>query len=81
MSEQGIDLFITPSQAGSAPEGYNQTGWGGMTVPWTLVGFPTLSLPGAQVKQLPLGFQCIAGFGQDEALLAWGQDIASVLRG
>ncbi|WP_162616170.1 hypothetical protein [Paenibacillus lutimineralis] len=40
---------------------------------------PTISLPGGQAKGLPLGFQCIADFGQDEFLLHHAERIARLL--
>ncbi|WP_054955223.1 amidase family protein [Paenibacillus dakarensis] len=40
-----------------------------MTAIWKYAGLPIISLPGGQVKGLPICFQCIADFGQDEILL------------
>ncbi|AZS15424.1 hypothetical protein EI981_13775 [Paenibacillus lutimineralis] len=50
-----------------------------MTAIWSYAGLPTISLPGGQAKGLPLGFQCIADFGQDEFLLHHAERIARLL--
>jgi Asp-tRNA(Asn)/Glu-tRNA(Gln) amidotransferase A subunit family amidase len=80
MTDHGIDLWITPAQAGTAPEGYTQTGWGGMTIPWSYAGLPTLSLPGGEIAGMPLGFQCIARFAADEHLIAWSKKLINYLK-
>lgn len=76
---QGIDLWISPAQGGVAPPYGGRTGWAGMTAIWTYAGLPTISLPGGQVEGLPLGFQCIAEFGQDEILMHHAERIARLL--
>jgi Asp-tRNA(Asn)/Glu-tRNA(Gln) amidotransferase A subunit family amidase len=77
---QGIDLWISPSQGGVAPQHGERTGWPGMTAIWTYAGLPTISLPGGQAEGMPLGFQCIAEFGQDEMLLHHAVRIAQLLQ-
>jgi Asp-tRNA(Asn)/Glu-tRNA(Gln) amidotransferase A subunit family amidase len=80
MRRAGIDLWITPSSAGPAPEGLDITGWGGMTGAWSFAGLPCLSVPaGRAANGLPLGLQLVAGFGQDEALLGWAAGVATAL--
>ncbi|KEO83978.1 amidase [Tumebacillus flagellatus] len=79
MNAEQIDLFVSPSQPITAPEGDRPTGYGGQTIPWCAAGMPTISLPGAMMNGLPLGFQCIARFGADETLLAYAKEIAEVL--
>lgn len=76
---QGIDLWISPAQGGVAPPHGGRTGWAGMTAIWTYAGLPTISLPGGQAEGLPLGFQCIAEFGQDEILMHHAERIARLL--
>lgn len=76
---QGIDLWISPAQGDVAPPHGGRTGWVGMTAIWTYAGLPTISLPGGQVEGLPLGFQCIAEFGQDEILLHHAERVARLL--
>ncbi|WP_150273466.1 amidase [Paenibacillus tepidiphilus] len=76
---QGIDLWISPAQGDVAPLHGGRTGFTGMTAIWTYAGLPTISLPGGHAEGLPLGFQCIADFGQDESLLHHAQQIAQLL--
>ncbi|MNC18530.1 Glutamyl-tRNA(Gln) amidotransferase subunit A [compost metagenome] len=76
---QGVDLWVSPAQGGTAPKIGEGTGWPGMTAIWTFAGCPTLSLPSASIDNLPLGFQCIGSYGEDEALAAWAQQIAEHL--
>ncbi|WP_151733943.1 amidase ['Paenibacillus yunnanensis' Narsing Rao et al. 2020] len=76
---QGIDLWISPAQGDVAPPHGGRTGFAGMTSIWTYAGLPTISLPGGQAEGLPLGFQCIAEFGQDEFLLHHAQGIAQFI--
>ncbi|OKP83192.1 hypothetical protein A3842_09335 [Paenibacillus sp. P3E] len=76
---QGVDLWVSPAQGGTAPKIGEGTGWSGMTAIWTFAGCPTISLPSASINSLPLGFQCVGSYGEDEALLAWVQGIAEHL--
>lgn len=79
MKQEGLDLYISPSQPTTAPEGDRPTGYGGQTTPWCAAGFPTISLPAALLNNMPFGFQCIADFNQDEQLLAFSHAIARAL--
>ncbi|HEY3061392.1 MAG TPA: amidase [Chloroflexota bacterium] len=77
MQQAGIDMWVCPASAGPAPRGLDQTGWGGMTTVWSYAGMPCLSVPaGLSRDGLPLGFQCVTMFGQDELLLHWTDNIA-----
>ncbi|CQR54818.1 amidase [Paenibacillus riograndensis] len=76
---QGVDLWVSPAQGGTAPKIGEGTGWPGMTAIWTFAGCPAVSLPSASIDNLPLGFQCIGSYGQDEALAAWAQQISEDL--
>lgn len=80
MQEHRIDLWACPAQAGTAPEGYNQTGWGGMTIPWSFAGLPTISLPAAQIIGMPIGLQCIGAFGKDEKLLYQAKQVSDIIK-
>jgi Asp-tRNA(Asn)/Glu-tRNA(Gln) amidotransferase A subunit family amidase len=77
---EGIDLWISPAQAGSAPLIGGPTGWAGMTSIWSYAGCPTISLPLMEMNELPLGFQCIAPYGRDEQLLAYSTLIEEILK-
>lgn len=80
MDSTGVDLWIGPSATDAAPHGLASTGNSIMSVPWSLVGMPSLSIP-APSPGLPLGFHCVARTGDDERLLAWGKGIEATLAG
>jgi Asp-tRNA(Asn)/Glu-tRNA(Gln) amidotransferase A subunit family amidase len=72
MTHAGVDLWVTPSALGPAPEGIQATGDPNMNLPWTHAGMPAITLPAGMAKNgLPLGVQLVAPFGADEKLLAW----------
>ncbi len=72
----GIDLWISPAATGEAPKGLHATGDPDMNLPWTNAGLPAITVPaGLSKNNLPLGLQCIAGFRQDERLIAWAKHI------
>ncbi|MFC7136947.1 amidase family protein [Halobaculum litoreum] len=52
-----------------------------LNLPWTHAGLPTVGLPAGAVDGLPVGIQVVAGFGRDERLLRWTEDLAPVVRG
>lgn len=80
MHDAGVDLLISPSAPGPAPEGIETTGDPIMNLPWTHAGLPTVGLPAGRTDAgLPLGLQCAAPFGDDESLLAWSHDIVDSL--
>jgi len=75
------DLWLTPAAPGPAPAGIAATGDPVMNLPWTYAGLPALTLPaGRSASGLPLGVQLVAGFGDDESLLAWGRKLEGVVR-
>jgi Asp-tRNA(Asn)/Glu-tRNA(Gln) amidotransferase A subunit family amidase len=72
MTHAGVDLWVTPSALGPAPEGIQATGDPNMNLPWTHAGMPAITLPAGMAKNgLPLGVQLVAPFGADEKLIAW----------
>jgi len=77
--EAGVDLLLSPAAPGPAPEGIDDTGDPIMNLPWTNAGVPALTVPCGRVEDLPLGLQVVAPFGDDEALLAWGEEIAAAV--
>lgn len=80
MQREGIDLWVCPSASGSAPEGIATTGSPLMNLPWTHAGIPAISLPaGRAANGLPLGFQCVARYMQDERLLAWSEPMSKIV--
>jgi len=80
MEQAGLDLWISPSAVGPAPEGLESTGDPAMNLPWTHAGLPTLSLPtGRSSDGLPLGTQLTGGWQRDEQLLAFAAMIESIM--
>jgi len=76
----GIDLWISPSAPGPAPEGLASTGDPVMNLPWTQAGVPTLSLPaGGTAHGLPMGLQVAGRGSNDEHLLSWCQELERAL--
>lgn len=77
---RGYDLLLTPSARGEAPQGFATTGDSLFNRVWTMLGVPCITLPwGKGPVGLPLGAQFVSAFGQDTALLARAQWVASVL--
>ena len=70
-----VDVLLTPSAAGEAPEGLGSTGDPSFNSIWTLAWTPCVTLPaGTGPKGLPLGIQLIGPRFADEKLLdqaAW----------
>ena len=80
MNDYDIDLWISPSATGPAPNGLTNTGDPVMNLPWTHSGLPTLGLPcGTSDSGLPLGLQLAARYGADEMLFLWAAQIEEVL--
>jgi len=77
MAQAGIDLWVSPSARGPAPEGIQATGDPNMNLPWTHAGMPVITLPAGYAENgLPLGSQFVAPFGADEQLVAWCRVLA-----
>ena len=81
MDDAGVDVLLSPSAPGPAPEGLDSTGDPVMNLPWTHSGLPTVTLPAGTVDGLPVGLQCAARFGFDEWLLGWAEELAADLEG
>lgn len=65
-----VDVLLTPSAPGAAPEGLGSTGTSIFNRLWTLMGTPTVNVPGLTGHHgLPLGIQIVAPFGRDRACL------------
>ncbi|MEJ1161535.1 amidase [Prosthecomicrobium sp. N25] len=65
-----VDVLLTPSAPGAAPEGLGSTGTSIFNRVWTLMGTPAVNVPGlASPDRLPLGVQVVAPFGRDRACL------------
>lgn len=77
---EGIDIWVSPAQAGTAPLWGTRTGWSGMTAIWSYAGTPAISIPSASFNNMPLGFQCIGAYGQDEELMYWSKMVSQALQ-
>ncbi|MEM1364545.1 MAG: amidase [Pseudomonadota bacterium] len=67
-----FDLILTPSAPGVAPAGNETTGSSVHNRLWTLMGTPSINVPGlyCDTTGLPTGVQLVARFGDDQRLLA-----------
>lgn len=80
MEENAIDIIVSPSAPGPAPEGLESTGDPIMNLPWSHSGLPTVTIPASQTDDgLPLGLQCAGHYGRDEWLLSWCEELQSIL--
>jgi Asp-tRNA(Asn)/Glu-tRNA(Gln) amidotransferase A subunit family amidase len=76
-----LDVLLTPSAPGEAPEGIASTGDPVFNRVVTLLGFPAVSLPaGTGPSGLPLGVQLVGPPREEEALLAAAAWIEARLR-
>ncbi|MBI1257909.1 MAG: amidase [Chloroflexi bacterium] len=82
MDANGIDLWISPAATNAAPLGLNSTGSPAMNLPWTLTGFPTITLPttSRDADDLPFGLQITGAAMDDERLLHWSRQLSRVLK-
>lgn len=68
---QRVDVLLTPATPSAAPADRSTTGQPVFQIPWTLCGFPSLSLPtGLNARQLPLGVQLVTALWREERLFA-----------
>jgi Asp-tRNA(Asn)/Glu-tRNA(Gln) amidotransferase A subunit family amidase len=75
-----IDLILTPSAPGAAPEGLSSTGTSTFNRLWTLMGNPCVNVPGLMSDTgLPLGVQVVGRFGRDQATLAAARFVEEAL--
>ncbi len=66
-----FDILLTPSAAGEAPVGLNETGTAIFCAIWTTCHVPSLTLPLFEGEHgLPIGVQCVARRNADRALFA-----------
>jgi len=77
---EDIDIILSPSAPGVAPEGLSTTGTSTFNRVWTLMGVPCVNIPGlSDASGLPLGVQAIGRFGRDRQTLQAGLFIESVI--
>ena len=76
----GLDILITPSAPGEAPEGLDWTGDPVFNFIWTSLHVPCVTVPaGTGRNGLPLGVQIVARWGEDKQALAWAQWVAAAI--
>jgi Asp-tRNA(Asn)/Glu-tRNA(Gln) amidotransferase A subunit family amidase len=77
----GVDILLTLSAPGEAPQGLATTGSSLFNRNWTLLGAPCVQVPCATgANGLPLGVQVVGAIGHDLTALAWADWIHGVLR-
>jgi Asp-tRNA(Asn)/Glu-tRNA(Gln) amidotransferase A subunit family amidase len=76
-----VDVVLTYSASGAAPEGLSSTGDPRFNRLWTLLGVPCVNVP-ADVADggLPVGVQLVARFGEDATALAAARFLEDTLR-
>ncbi|SNT64197.1 Asp-tRNAAsn/Glu-tRNAGln amidotransferase A subunit [Asanoa hainanensis] len=76
-----VHVWVTPAAPGTAPRGLDSTGSAAMSVPFSVLGAPALSVPaGRDEHGLPWGIQLVGARGDDERLLAWAATISPAVR-
>lgn len=76
---EGVDVLLTPSAPGTAPEGLSSTGAPVFNAPWTTLHMPCLNLPVGLHAGLPVGVQVVGRFGEDRQTLAAAAAIEAAL--
>lgn len=76
----GLDVLLTPSAPGEAPEGLGWTGDPCFNYIWTSLRVPCVTVPaGTGPKGLPLGIQIVGRRGDDRPTLAWARWMQAAL--
>lgn len=79
-AQASVDVVLTPSASGSAPETLNSTGTSIFNRFLTLMGVPCINLPGyINEHGLPVGVQLVGRSGADDQLLASANQLWSEL--
>lgn len=77
---EGLDVLVTPSAPGEAPEGIGWTGDPAFNYLWTTLRVPCVTVPaGTGPKGLPLGIQIVGRMGEDRAVLAWARWVQNAI--
>jgi amidase len=75
------EVLMTPSAPGEAPRGLGATGDPVFCRVWTLLGNPSINVPGATGPNgLPIGVQLVGRIGEDARLVAAAEWLQEVLR-
>ena len=79
-AREGLDVLVTPSAPGEAPEGLGWTGDPAFNFIWTSLHVPCVTVPaGTGPNGMPLGIQIVGRRGEDRAVLAWAGWVARAL--
>jgi Asp-tRNA(Asn)/Glu-tRNA(Gln) amidotransferase A subunit family amidase len=74
-----VDASFMPTAPSTAPMGLSSTGSAAFNLPWSLCGFPTMTLPSGLDKQgLPFGIQLVTAPMAEKCLLnvaKWCEDV------
>jgi Asp-tRNA(Asn)/Glu-tRNA(Gln) amidotransferase A subunit family amidase len=75
-----LDVVLTPSSPGEAPEGLHDTGNAAFNSMWTLLNVPCVAIPvGKSARNLPLGIQLVGPRFSDAQLLSIAAACAPVI--
>jgi Asp-tRNA(Asn)/Glu-tRNA(Gln) amidotransferase A subunit family amidase len=75
-----LDILLTPSAPGEAPEGLGSTGEPVFNAIWTALHVPCITVPaGTGPHGMPLGIQIVGRRGEDRQTLAWAQWVAAAV--
>lgn len=78
---QGIDALVVPSAPGEAPCGLEATGDPVFSRVWTLLGLPSVNVPGLLGPNgLPVGLQLVGNFQSERTILALAKAIHPLLQ-
>lgn len=77
-----VDILLTPTTPGEAPEGKSYAGDPRLQELWTTLHLPSITLPAGRGRHnLPLGIQLVARAYHDRTLLAHASWLSAILAG
>ncbi|MFJ2815368.1 amidase family protein [Streptomyces sp. NPDC087294] len=77
MEREGFDLVVAPAATDVAPLGLSNTGSPAMSLPWSHLGLPCVTIPLPRgAGELPLGLQLVGRRHMDLGLLRWASEVA-----